>query len=155
MSRKREYTTSEGTVLEFSPVSSWTINHINMKWERCKPIPPTITTYLNDNPQMAYQEYNENDAKYKQALSIWNGEKASEMNEVMVRLGIRSEPPAEFVEKYSEMFPDIEPQNIKVHWVYSLLNEEEITQFFEVVMGQTTVTEKGLEQAKATFPSVD
>lgn len=151
--RKREYKTAEGTVLLFRPVSSWTINHLNMKWERCKPLPPLVTTHIEGRP---YEEYNENDAKYKQLLSLWQSDKATDMNEAMVRLGILSEPPADFIERYRDEFPDIEEKNIKVHWVYSLLGgENEIQQFFEIIMGQTAATPKGIEEASNSFQGDD
>jgi len=152
---KRTFSTHDGVELEFRPVSSWTIQHLNMKWEREKPLPPIITTYLGDDTSRPMQEYNPYDEKYKHCLSLWEAERATNINETAVKMGVTSEPPAEFVTLYQEMFPDIPVANIKVHWVYSLLNADEIATFFEMVLGQTAVTEAGLKEAAATFPSQD
>lgn len=148
--KKRTYQTNEGTVLEFRPVSNWTINHLNMKWEKTKPIPPKFKS------ENGIEDYYPTDARYVQDLRIWEQAKAAELNETMVRLGVLSEPPADFVAVYEAEFPDIEPKNIKVHWVYTLLGDEDtMTEFFNVLLGQTQITEAGLKEAAGTFPSTD
>lgn len=144
----RTYQTKEGTVLEFRPVSSWTVNFINSKWEKRKPLPPKYKT------EAGFEDYNSTDPHYLQQVKVWEQDKAAEMNETMVRLGILSEPPSEIVALYSAEFPDIEAKNIKVHWVYSLLGEN-VEEFFNVLMGQTAVTEAGLAEAGKSFPSPD
>lgn len=145
--KTRSYETESGETLEFRPVSSWTIHHIDTKWEQCKPLPPKIKTELGEDE-------NPTDSKYQHELTMWRSSKAADINETCVRLGVVSEPPAEFVQLYSEEFPEIEPRNIKVHWVYSLLGLK-VEEFFEVLTGQTTVTEKGLADSAKTFPSDD
>lgn len=145
--KTRSYKTEAGEVLEFRPVSSWTLNHINSKWEGCKPLPPKVTTELGEDE-------NPNDSEYKHKLRMWEIGKAADANETCVRLGVTSEPPADFVKLYSEEFPEIEPRNIKVHWVYSLIGGK-VEEFFEILTGQTSVTEKGLAESAATFQSDD
>ena|SRR5689334_162487 len=124
-----------------------------MKWERCKPLPPTITTYLNDDINRPMKEYDFNDEKYKRDLVVWEQDKTLDLNETVVKMGVSTTPPQEFVDVYAVEFPEISLESVKVHWVYSLLAGDEITTFFELLTGQTSITEKGLEEAKATFPS--
>ena len=145
--KARKYTTDTGEVLEFRPVSSWTINHINTKWERCKPLPPKIKTEIGEDE-------NPGDSGYQKELALWRSAKAEDINETCVRLGVINEPPDDFIAMYKEELPDIEPRNIKVHWVYSLLGTK-VEEFFEVLTGQTAVTDAGLEESAKSFRSDD
>lgn len=146
--KTRSYETEAGEILEFRPVSSWTINHIDARWEKSKPLPPKYKT------ADGIEDENVNDSAYKRDLKIWTANKAADVNESCVRLGVINEPPAEFVETYQREFPDIEERNIKVHWVYSLLGSK-VEEFFEVLIGQTAVTEKGLAESAQSFRSDD
>jgi hypothetical protein len=154
---KREYQTPEGTVLQCRPISSYTLQHNNVIRARSKPLPPMITTYFNNDPNMPMVEANENDPAYKQKLLVWAQEGTEDAMAIIVRLGVTNEPAPEFVALYRELYPEIEAKEVKIHWVYSLLggDEDEVTRFIEFVTGQTAVTDKGLEQAKENFQGAD
>lgn len=143
----RKYMTDTGVELEFRVVSGWTISEINRKWEGCKPLPPKIQTEigLDENP---------NDSQYKKELKLWTLNQAAEINETLIRIGILTQPPDEFMALYQEEFPDIDRRNVKIHWVYTLLGDK-AEEFFEVLLGQNNVTEKGLAESAATFPRND
>jgi hypothetical protein len=145
--KTRSYETETGETLEFRPVSSWTINHIDSKWEKDRPLPPKIKTEIGEDE-------NPNDSAYKKELKLWTAAKAADINETCVRLGVVNEPPSDFVETYKAEFPEIEERNIKVHWVYSLLGSQ-VEEFFEVLIGQTAVTDKGLQESAKSFRSDD
>lgn len=149
---KREFQSKSGVTLNFRPVSAWTIQHLNMKWERCKPIPPTMTTYLNNDPHMPQVEYDYSNPKFVQELKVWEDSKNTEVNEVMVRLGVTTEAPSDFVEMYQEMFGDeIAANAVKVHWVYSVLETDEVQPFFNLILGQTAATPEGVDEAAQSF----
>lgn len=153
---KREYVTPDGTRLEIKPVSQYTLGMVLQKWERSKPLPPKITTYLNDNYDIPYEEYNEGDLEYLHLLSLWTADKNNDLNNTVIHLGVVTTPPDEFANTLAEILPDLGAKEVKTHWVLSLFGDkfdEGLGELSAAIIGQTMITEQGLEEVKPTFQS--
>jgi hypothetical protein len=148
-SNKKEYTTPEGTVLEFRSVTQWAMLNFEKTWERSKPLPPLIKTEIGE-------DYNPADERYKHELQMWTTDHVVAISRFVVRAGVVNPVPEQFMTETKAIYPEMTDDDIKVEWVYSLVgSQEEMAKFTEVVVGTTMPTEAGIEEASKSFRSED
>lgn len=138
------FITSRGDEIELSnkPISGLIIDRLQTDG---KPkIPMVEVTLLGKHKQL---EAHPDDPGYKALLEEW----ADDCNRKLVRyiciMGVKGQPPQEFIDEQREFFPSATANDWKYLWVISRIPDEDISEFTEALIGRSIPTAKGLEQS--------
>lgn len=152
MSSDRLFIFSDGTAVETQPVPSLALEHI-LNSEAGKPQVPIVEVTIAGKHKR--REANPKDPAYIAAVKAWEGAKQKRLMLYLVAKGVNEEPPDDFVAEYAMYLPEgAAMDEFKYLWLCPKLEAEgEIERFIEHLMSQTTVTEAGVQEAAARFPS--
>jgi len=150
----RTHILADGTVLELRPISSMVVHYLNTS-TKGKPEAP-----LQDVPTRKgkkRKEPNPDDPDYQKALTEWGTDKSFRMMKYLICKGISSDPPEDEEEALRAFFPDESADELRYIWVFEKLGDDEKASgaLIDAILGQTTVTEEGLAEAEAIFPTED
>lgn len=138
------FLTSNGNEIELSgqAISSLMLERITNEG---KPkIPKQEVTLLGKIKEL---HANPNDPGYLALLKEWEEEQNVKVMRYMFCVGAKGQPSQEFVDTHRQFMPDATDLDLKYLWVSSLMPDEDIDKFTEVVLGRTIPTSKGLEEA--------
>lgn len=62
-------------------------------------------------------------------------------------VGVKGQPPREYVDEYGQYFPGSTDTEMKYLWVSSLIPDDDVEAFTQAVMSYTAPTAKGMEEA--------
>ena len=159
--QKRTYTTRSGRTFHLRPINPMILSRFQVEMRKTEPrIPLKVVSYGKDRWG---EEPDPESAAYLQAHEIWDAEKNAQQLEFVFSLGIADDPPATdaLLDATEDFFPDRSPRTRKYDWVCQFLQLDmaegedainEIEELSEAILGQSVVTQDGLEQAKAEFP---
>lgn len=149
---RKMFITSRGNEIELSGqrISSLMVERFA---KISKPVVPLkVVTLLGKHQQL---EANPNDPGYLTLLKEWNSEQNIANLVYLFNVGIKGQPPSEFVEEQTEFFPEADRKTMKYLWVASQLPDEDINTLSEAILGQSLPTEKGLAQSADSFRRQD
>lgn|GEM_PF-6347485 len=148
---KREFHASETIIFTLVPIPIMNLMVIR-NTKTGKPMPPeTEMVYAGGKTRI---EKNPFDPEYLKALNEWELEKKFAFTRYIISFGIKENPPEDVVNSYKEISEDLSATEIKYMWVCSLVDTDVFFgMLVEAILGQNTVTEKGLEEVAETFPS--
>lgn len=144
------FITSRGTEIELSNkiVSGLLLERI---MNEGKPkIPMVEVTLLGKHKQL---EAHPDDANYQALLAEWEAESKMRVMRYISVIGVKGQPPQEFIDENREYFPSATANDWKYYWVVSQVPDEDIDVFTNAVMGRSIPTAKGLEQSAESFRS--
>lgn len=147
---RKMFITSRGNEIELSGkrISSLMLERLANKG---KPqIPMKEVVLLGKHKQL---EANSNDPGYLALLEEWNAEGKIESLVYIFSIGVKGQPPPEFIDEQREFFPEANATMMKYLWICSQLPDEDIGALSEVILGQSLPTEKGLAQSADSFLS--
>jgi len=107
-------------------------------------IPMIEVTLLGKHKQI---QANPNDPGYVALLQEWQGEQNIRVMRYMFCVGVKGQPPQEFVDTHRLFLPDATDLDLKYLWVTSLVPDDDIDSFTAAILGQSITTQKGLEEA--------
>lgn len=137
-------------VLHLKPVSPLILERLQSS-QMGMPQPPVVEVELAGGRKR--KEANPNDPAYLEALSRWRTDQGVKLFEYCFFFGIVERPPKEFVDGHRLFFPEATEFEMQYLWIGSLVADEKaLTELLSAVIGQTSVTKEGLEEAKARFP---
>lgn len=90
---------------------------------------------------------NPNEPGYLALLEEWQTETRIATMRYIFNVGVKGEPPKDFVSEQQTFTPHATQADIKYMWVCSQLPDEDIDRLVEVILGKNIVTTKGLEDA--------
>lgn len=90
---------------------------------------------------------NPNHEGYKAKLKEWEAESKLRSLQFIYNVGVKGQPPQEFVDEYSDYFPGSTDAEMKYLWVSGLIPDDDVEAFTEAVMGYSAPTTKGMEEA--------
>ena len=148
---ERTYQFSDGTVVEMAEVPSLVIEHI-LNSEAGKPPVPVVEVDIRGHKR---KQANPDGPAYEAAVAAWQGQKQKRLLLFLITKGVKDDPPDEFVEEYAQYLPDgASIEELKYLWLADKLDDiDEIGRFTDALMGQTAVTQEGLDEAAAKFSS--
>lgn len=147
----RTFTCNDGTVFTLRPLAPLVLERVKND-QHGKPQPPIVETQLGKNGPRR-KEANPLDPDYQVALAEWEQTKNARLLTFIFTMGIAEEPDETEAERWKPFFPGLDAVATKYLWIVDHLKEaDEVQQLSETIMGQTVVTEGGLEAAAATFP---
>ena len=138
------FVTSRGAEIELSgqAISSLMLERIT---NQGKPkIPRKEVLLLGKHKEL---QANAHDPDYLALLEEWKSEQNINVMRYVFVVGVKGQPPQEFVDAQKLFFPDANELELKYLWVTSRLPDEDIDVFTEAVLGKTIATAKGLEEA--------
>lgn len=138
------FITSRGTeiVLSGQAVSSLMLERIT---NQGKPkIPRKEVLLLGKHKEL---QANANDPDYLALMDEWKAEQNINVMRYVFVIGVKGQPPQEFIDVQRQFFQEATDLDMKYLWVTSLLPDADIDVFTEAVLGKTMVTAKGLEEA--------
>lgn len=148
--QRRVFITSNGNQIQLSDkvINALTVQYIQSQG---KPEIPNIeVTLLGKHKQIEPFPQHEG---YQARLREWQEQSNLAMMRYLFTLGVKGEPPEDFVETQREFFPDATKTEMKYLWVTSLVPDDDLSLFTEAIMGQNEPTEKGLEESAKSFRS--
>lgn len=107
-------------------------------------IPMIEVTLLGKHKQL---EPNANDPGYLALLEEWQSEQQIRVLRYLFVVGVKGQPPPDFVDEQRPFFASFSDVDAKYLWVSSMLPEGDIEAFTEALMGQTQPTAKGVEES--------
>lgn len=137
------FITSKGNEIELSdkPVHALIVQRIG---QAGKPkIPMVEVTLMGKHKQL---EAHPQDPGYLALLAEWKEEAEIRASTYMFDVGVKGQPPQEFVDEHAPIFPGATQSEMKYLWVCSLLPYEDITAFSEALISRAAPTTKGLEE---------
>lgn len=138
------FITSRGTEIEFSsePVSAMIVQRLS---QLGKPkIPMTEVTLIGKHKQL---EAHPQDEGYLALLDQWREEAEIRTGTYMFNKGVKGQPPQDFIDEHTPLFPEATPAELKYLWVCSMLPTDDIILFTEALISRAAPTAKGLEEA--------
>lgn len=138
------FVTSKGGEIELSgnPISSLMLERITNEG---KPkIPRKEVLLLGKHREI---QANANDPDYLALLEEWKADQNVKVLRYVFVVGAKGQPPQEFVDIQSQFFPNASDADMKYLYISSLLPDEDIDTFSNVVIGKTLTTAKGVESA--------
>lgn len=90
---------------------------------------------------------NANHEGYLAQLKEWESESKLRSLQFIYNVGVKGQPPQDFIDEYSDYFPGSTDAEMKYLWVSSLIPDDDVELFTEAVMGYTAPTTKGIEEA--------
>jgi hypothetical protein len=90
---------------------------------------------------------NANDPDYLALLAEWDAERNVNIMRYVFVIGVKGQPPQEFVDIQKQFFEGATDLDIKYLWVTSRLPDEDINILLDVLLGRNLATAKGLEEA--------
>lgn len=138
------FITSRGEEVELSgkPVSALMLERLANEG---KPkIPMVEVTLMGKHKQL---EAHPNDPSYQALLEEWSMESKMKTMRYLFIMGVKGQPPEDFIAEQREFFPNATANDFKYLWVASLIPDEDIDVFMEAVIGRSIPTAKGLEQS--------
>lgn len=111
-------------------------------------IPLVEVTLMGKHKQM---EAHPHDEGYLAQLAEWEEESNASLLRYLFNVGVKGQPPQEFLDEYRYYVPDASPQELKYLWVSSQLPDDDIGAFTEALIGQSEPTQKGLDEAADSF----
>lgn len=147
---KRTYKTGEGYTFTLRRVRALVCERI-VSDNSSKPAIPIITVKIG--AKGTREEENPGDPVYLAKLRVWEQEKNFRLAKYLFTEGIKGDPDDKFVKRMKVHFPDADETAMKYLWVVDHLPDDEIDTLMEAIMGQSEVTQKGLEQAADSFQS--
>lgn len=146
------FITSRRNEIEFSGKSITSLMLERVTSQGKPAIPRVEVTLLGKHKEL---QANPKDPGYIALLAEWEtNQKIAVMRYVFV-VGVKGQPPPEFVEEQRMFFPDATDLEMKYLWVASRLPDEDIEVFTEAILGRSIPTERGLQESAATFRSED
>lgn len=137
------FITSKGNEIELSdkPLNALIVMQISRMG---KPqIPMVEVTLVGKHKQL---EPHPNDAGYLALLEQWREEAELRTGTYMFNVGVKGQPPQDFVDEHAPFFPDATQAEMKYLWVCSQLPLEDVNIFTECLISRSTPTAKGLEE---------
>ena len=138
------FVTSKGNEIELSgqAISSLMLERIT---NAGKPkIPRKEVLLLGKHKEL---QANANDPDYLALMEEWKSEQNINVMRYVFVVGVKGQPPQEFVTEQKQFFRDATDLDIKYLWVCSLLPDADIDTFTEACLGKNLATSKGLEEA--------
>jgi len=150
---RREYTTRSGVTLILRPVPWLAFQRLEIEWEKKRPRVPVVQVEIGDG--QFREEENPDSPEYQEALTQWENQKGTAVSEYFFIAGIANKPDEEFLELHREVFPEATDNQLKAMWVSSVVEPDEAGDLIDSIMSQTMATEKGIAEAKASFPGAN
>jgi hypothetical protein len=139
-----------GLQLKIKPVNAFIVEFAYSN-EIGKPQPPIVDVeYLGG---VTKQEPNPFDKNYQQQLVNWEAGRVVRALRIVLLEGVVDNPPPEAASKFRTLFPGVSAEDIKYLWLSTLVRPEELRELGQLINEQSVLTEAGLRQAAATFPS--
>lgn len=113
-------------------------------------IPKVEVLLLGKHRQL---ESNPNDPNYQAALAEWETESRLRTLKYIFTLGVKAQPPQDFIDEQNAFFPAMNDLEMKYLYVASLIPDDDIDAFTEAVMGRTMPTAKGMDEVADSFRS--
>jgi hypothetical protein len=95
------------------------------------------------------------DPDYLALLAEWQADTNIRTMRYIFNVGVKGEPPQDFIDEQMQFFPDATSTDLKYLWVASRVPDEDIDRFSEAILGRTIATEAGLQEAADSFPGTD
>lgn len=146
------FITSDGNEIQLSdkPVNALIAQRLNQEG---KPkIPMVEVTLLGKHKQL---EAHPHDEGYLARLAEWREEAEIRVGTYMFNLGVKGQPPQDFVDEHAPLFPSATQSELKYLWVLSQLPYQDITAFSEALISRATPTTKGLDEVAESFRGDD
>lgn len=148
--QRRVFITRSGAELHLKPVPALVVERL-FKDQSGKPQVPMVDVLIGGKHSRS--EPNPNDPAYLNALNDWTLEHQMKVFQYVIWKGIDNATPKDFVKEHRQFLPDATEPEMKYLWIGSLLeNLEDIRLLVDAIIGQTAITEQGLEQAVQSFP---
>jgi hypothetical protein len=138
------FITSRGNEVELSgkPVNKLLLERITNEG---KPrIPRKEVLLLGKHREI---QANANDPDYLALLAEWDAERNIKIARYLIGVGVKGQPPQEFIDEQRQIIPDATDADMKYFWVGSLLPDDDFNALIDAIIGQNTTTAKGLEEA--------
>lgn len=148
----RTYTTKSGVLLVLKPIPAILLYQIQMQWDAKKPPVPMRKVLVRGH---SVTEADPTNKDYQTALAEWRNGYLFSTAAVMIKLGIANDAPEDFSAEILDALPEMSAGDLRVTWVYSILEDGEVENLSGAIMGQTMITEEGLAQAASTFQGAD
>lgn len=144
------FITSKGDEIEMSNkrITSLYLDRIT---NQGKPkIPMVEVLLLGKHKQL---EAHPNDPNYLALLAEWKEESYIRMFKYLIAVGVKGQPPQEFIDEQRVYFPDADDQEMKYLYFASLIPDDDVGFFVEAMMGKNAPTAAGTEESAASFRS--
>lgn len=138
------FVTSKGNEIELSGQSISSLMLERVTNEGKPKIPRKEVLLLGKYKEL---QANANDPDYLALVKEWESEVNVKTLRYIFVVGAKGQPPQAFVDTQAQFFPNASDLDMKYLWVSSLLPDEDIDKFTEAVLGRSTTTAKGLEDA--------
>lgn len=144
------YTTKQGVVFELRPISALLIRQLqNDRFGM--PQPPVVESKVGPQKRIV-KEANPNDPDYTAALAAWEENKNERLIIYIMTRSICDQPTSADTERLREFLPGGTEAQIKYAWVLEhLLDDNELADLAEIIMGQMVPTQKGISVAEERF----
>jgi len=138
------FITSRGDEIELTgkPINKLMLERIVN--ENKPKIPRKEVLLLGKHKEM---QANANDPDYLALVEEWNAELKITILRYLIVVGVKGQPPQEFIDTQRQIFPQSNDTDMKYFWVGSMLADEDIESFSETILGSGTATTKGVESA--------
>lgn len=117
-----------------------------------KPTPPSIETKYGDKGTTVIEK-NYYDPGYLKAVDDWEQDKQLNITKYLLWFGVKETVPEDVEQLYKDVLPDLNKGEVKYMWICSIIPIEKFNDLTQAILGQNTVTEKGLEQVAESFPN--
>lgn len=147
---RRVFITSRNTEIQLSdhPISALLVERIQSQGR--PKIPMIEVTLLGKHKQLEPFPSHEG---YVARLREWEAESQMALMQYLFVVGVKGQPPQEFVDEQATFFPNATDMELKYLWVASILPEADLGNFTEAIMGQTLTTNEGLKESADSFRS--
>lgn len=146
----RTITTTNGNVIQLSSrrLSSLMIERLQAAG---RPQIPLVEVTVGGTHKTV--EYHAHDPGYLAALEEWESEANGRVLRYMFVRGVNGDPDDEFIAETLEWLPAADRQELKYLWVASLVPDEDLNEFIEMLMSQYNPTVEGVDDVAAGFRS--
>ena len=154
---ERTHTFATGTEVTLLPLNAMVLQSFQLEGRpKRPPIPMDVSTVngetmLTPNPQ--HPDYLEAIEDFERREEEYRLEQLLVSMRYAFVLGVKDEPPAEWVELHKRFV--IDKHQMKYSWVFSQLADmEEAVEFLNLIVGQTEPTEQGISESEDRFPAL-
>ena len=153
------YITQKGHTLKFRAISAGLVDRAQIYFEGLRPKPEMPIIILDHGKGRTSERGDPNDAAYLVELAEWNTVVYRELNMWLFANGIEIDLPKKpevgslYAASLKLEASDVSDDIKKYLYIISLINTEEFSFLGEVIIGNKSVTQAGLQQAAEDFPS--
>lgn len=134
-----QFITKSDITLHLRPLRALQLQRFMIEWQRKNPR-PDAPKYLMSNGEWGYSA---DDVTYLYKIGDWEARFSSEQANFILNYGIVTLPPSEWVADVP-IFED----NPKLNWLYAILEDEDLGNLTQAILGIANATEQGVKDAE-------